>query len=249
MTTRERLIVFLAALLALAAGSLFAQEPRPPVVDVSEADLQPSPAPPTEDTLKDPQVSVVAGATVVLDTFGSEAAVKPFASVMVDWNLAGKDRHLDAFVQADYTGLPDAQVTLTDPGDFDALMIELGGSYRPSTKVSASGYCSGGFASRFFEGVVEPHTSAPLWGSCGLAFRDRGEHRARLRVGLGPDERLGYGWTMAAHVKGSIRLTGIGGSRVGVTLLADAILGLETPVGQDQRVNVITTSVAMSFDN
>lgn len=226
-------------------------EIAPGSIAVASDPTEPPAEPPAEDTFKDPDVSVAAGASIILDTFGTgeTSSVTPFASVWVDWILAGKQRPVAAFVQADYTGLPDSQVTFTSVNEFDAVMIEVGLSYRPAAAVSASGYCSGGFASRFTRGVVEPHTSAPLWASCGLAFRDRGDHKARLRVGLGADERLGFGWTMAAHVKGAIRLSGIGDSRFGVTLLADAILGLETPVGQKQRVNVITASVAMSWDS
>lgn len=231
-------------LVALLLGPAAKEEEQPklPVVDVTEKDLKQPPPPtfvpavPKDEEVKEPQVSVMGGGTVVLGT-AAPSSMEPLARVAVDWNLAGVERALEAHVEADFTGLPDAQIALSSARDFRALEMSMGLSYHASEKLSASGYCETGFASRLSDGTPEPKTSAPLWSSCGIWFADKGEHRARLRIGVGPDERLGWGWTLAAHIKGSIRL--VERSSVGVTVLVRAILGLETPVGQKQRVNVV----------
>lgn len=214
---------------------------------------EPAPAEPTvepdRDSLKDPVVSVVGGANM---SFGSEVptSTTPFAAVTVDWVLwqcKDNPQNVSAFVEGTFMGLPDAEVKLESAADFDALEVALGASWRPLDGILASLYASGGFASRFSDGIQEPVTSAPMWSSFGLSFVDKGDTRARLRVGVGADERLGFGWTMALHVNASIRLPIR--DKFGSTVMVRAILGLETPAGQTQRVNVITAGVGMSFDN
>ena len=172
-------------------------------------------------------------------------------SLAIDWPLTTSKSHpLLAHVDADYTGLSDPEIVLEDARDFNAIEFSLWASVRPLEAVSASLFCEGGFATRFASDVAEPKTSAPLWSSCGLAFWDDGDSNARLRVGIGPDERLGFGWTMAVQVKGSIRLPfpeamkGLGG-----TFILRSILGLETPVGQKQRFNQHNAGVGLSWGN
>jgi len=170
--------------------------------------------------------------------------------VSVDWLLwqrRGSPQNLGAYTEATFMGLPDAEVKLQSAADFDALEMTMGATVRPLEGLSASLYGEGGFATRFSDGVQDPVTSAPMWSSFGLSFTDRGDSRARLRVGIGPDERLGFGWTMAMHVKASIKLPM--GDKFGSTVMVRAILGLETPAGQTQRVNVISAGVGLSFDN
>lgn len=190
-----------------------------------------------------PEVTILAGTQTTLGTEG-RGPVRPFARVGVDWTVAGTARPVVMFAEADLTGLPDAQMRLDQPSDFDAIEMEVGATWRPSMRVRASLYCEAGFASRIQTADHRPVESAPLWTSCGVAFRERGGHAGRLRVGAGPDERPGWGPVLAAHVKGSVRLASYG--NVGMTLAVRAVLGLQmNPYGR--RTNVITVGVAAGW--
>lgn len=194
-----------------------------------------------------PDVSLVLGGLVSLGTT-ADIKVDPLARVLVDWKLAGrqKKRPLYAHVVADLTALPDSEIQLHDASTFNALEFKLGLTYKPIMSLAASFICEGGFASRFEEGITQPVTSAPLWGGCGVYFVDRGDSRGRLAVTLGADERLGYGWTMAVQVDGQLRLASW--NKVGVTLIVNCILGLESNPTR-QRVNIVRAGTGISWDS
>ena len=190
-----------------------------------------------------PDVAVVLGGMTVLGQ--GETIVEPFARLFVDWQLAGRRRALHAHVVADLTALPDSELRLDDASTFNAAEVAFLVRYKPIPRLAASAFVEGGFASRFPRDALRPVTSAPLWASFGAYFIDRGESGGRFKVGVGPDERLGYGWTMAVQAAGMVRLVGIGD--FGVTLMIDFIGGLESnPTGQ--RVNVVRAMTGVSWN-
>jgi len=197
-----------------------------------------------EDTSPSPDVTILAGTQVTLGTEG-RGPVKPFARVAVDWNIAGTTHRTDAFAEADLTGLPDSQLSITKPSDFQAIEMVAGMNWRPTTKVHAALYCEAGFASRMETPDRKPAEAGPLWSACGVWFRERlGGHAGRLRIGVGPDERPGYGASLAATVKGSVKLIGVKGG--GAHLTVRAVLGLErNPYGR--RTNLIAVAVATGW--
>jgi len=184
---------------------------------------------------------MLAGTQTTLGTTG-RGPVRPFVRVAVDWPVV---QRLNAFAEADLTGLPDSQVRLTTAKDFDAIEMSVGVNWRPSTKVHAAGYCEAGFASRLETDGRQPREGAPLWASCGVWFREKaGGHGGRLRIGLGPDERPGWGPVPTAHVKGSIKVLTRGNGSV--VLSVRAVLGLaRNPYGH--RTNVITAGVGAGW--
>jgi len=193
------------------------------------------------------EVSVVLGAVTALSTADNnpERSVKPIGRILVDWPLAGWKRPMGVFVLAEITSLPDSEFTLANVGSFNSFEMSGAVWYDPIPSFAGSFYCEGGFASVFSTNAVSPTTTAPLWSGCGVYFEDKSTKLGRLKVGVGPDERLGYGWTMAIHVVGQLRVLDY--SNMGLTLLLNSILGLESnPTGQ--RVNVIRIAAGISWD-
>jgi len=244
MGSMKTRVGFVLLLIVLFLGiSAFPQEEPTAAEPLVHHDVIPPVAPePVDEPMPPPDVAVVAGGMTVLGQ--QKTVVEPFARIFVDWQLAGHKRALHAHVVADLTALPDSELRLNDVSTFNAAEVAFLVRYKPIPRLAASTFVEGGFASRFPEVAMRPATSAPLWASFGVYFLDRGASGGRFKVGVGPDERLGYGWTMAVQASGMIRLFGVGD--FGVTLMIDFIGGLEANQ-TGQRVNIVRAMSGVSW--
>lgn len=229
-------------------------EEVPPVDDPEDTSVHhdevppfaPLPVPTPTPTPEGPSISVVAGGQVLLTSGDAEKPFKALGRILVDWPLAGTERPMGALVVAEVTALPGRELSLSDSKSFNAVEVSGAVWYNPIPKFYGSFYCEGGFASAYSD-AVGPNTNAPLWAGCGVYFEDSGTKLGRLKLGLGPDERPGYGWAMAIQVMGQLRLVEY--ENLGVTLTLRAILPLEENPITRQRTTVITAGAGVSWDS